>query len=102
MDHLCEMMESGATLEEQEREMFFKTLHELEECGAHPGVELLARITASFQVYLSEIKWERGPEAAITAKGYIEFFLRETDPAQKFVYALRAHQLIASTIEGEL
>jgi len=98
MENLCEMMEAGATLEDQEREILFKTLHELEECNARPGVELLTRITASFQVYLAKIKWEKGPEAAITAKGYIEFFLKETDPAQKFVYALRAHQLIGSTI----
>tara|TARA_S200000501_G_C20510781_1_gene606807 strand:+ start:178 stop:480 length:303 start_codon:yes stop_codon:yes gene_type:complete len=98
MDNLCEMMQTGASLEQCERETLFSTLHELESCGAHPSVELLTRITASFQIYLDEIKWERGPEAAITAKGYIEFFLKETTPEQKFVYALRAHQLIIAAL----
>ena len=99
MENLCEMMQASASLEQQcERETLFNTLQELEQCRAYPSVELLARITASFQIYLEEITWERGPEQAITAKGYIEFFLKETSPQQKLVYALRAHQLIIAAL----
>ena len=102
-DLLCQM--ETTSLDHNENIMLYQNLHLLEICeqsGADFDENIARTIKNNFLHYIESINWKKGPEEAVAAKGYIEFYLEETDIQMMLFYALKVHQLLTRALEKEL